>query len=90
MIWKKPKTNHNVTILCIRRKIEFSLIKPIGICIRESHSVLQNDNLEMSLSGDAYTSEFQSSMSINKITYDAQHRSKNIIFCNDYKYIVKC
>ena len=44
------------------KKIVFSLIKSIGICIRGSHSVFQNDNLEMSLSGDPYTSEFQLSM----------------------------
>ena len=44
------------------KKIVFSLIKSIGICIRGSHSVFQNDNLEMSFSEDAYTSEFQSSM----------------------------
>ena len=40
------------------KKIAFSLIKLIGICIGGSNSVFQNDNLEMSLGGDAYTSEF--------------------------------
>ena len=54
MISKKRKTNYNVTITWIRRKIAFSLIKLIGICIRGSRSVFQNDNLEMSLSGEAY------------------------------------
>ena len=62
MICKKRKTNYNVTITLIRKKIAFSLIKSIGICIRGSRSVFQNDNLEISLSEDAYTSEFQSSM----------------------------
>ena len=62
MISKKRKTNYNVTIMWIRRKIEFLLIKSIGIYIRGSRSVFQNDNLEMSLSGDAQTSEFQSNI----------------------------
>ena len=43
------------------KKIAFSLIKSVGICIRGSRSVFQNDNQEMS-SGEAYTSEFQSSI----------------------------
>ena len=42
-----------------------------------------NLSLEMSLDGDAYTSEFQSSMKINKIIYDARRQSINSIFCND-------
>ena len=54
MICKKRKTNYNATIKWIRRKIAFSLIKSIGICLRGSHSVFQNDKLEISLSGDAY------------------------------------
>ena len=62
MICKKRKTNYNVTITWIRRKIAFSLIKSIGICIHGTRSVFQNDNMEMSLGGDAYTNEFQSSM----------------------------
>ena len=62
MICKKRKTSYNVTITWIRRKFAFSLIKSIGICIRGSRSVFQNDNLEMSLGGVAYTSESQSSM----------------------------
>ena len=62
MVCKKRKTNYNVTITWIRRKIAFSLIKSIGICIRGSCLVFQDDNLEMSLGGDAYTSEFKSSM----------------------------
>ena len=43
-------------------KIPFSLIKSIGICIRGGRSVFQNDNLDTSLAGDEYTSEFQLSM----------------------------
>ena len=61
MICKKRKTNYNVTITWIRRIIAFSLIKSVRICIRGSRSVFQNANLKMSLGGDAYTSEFQSS-----------------------------
>ena len=62
MICKKRKTNCNVTITWIRKKIVFSLIKSVGICLRWNHSVFQNDNVEMSLSGVAYTSQFQSNM----------------------------
>ena len=51
-----------------------SLRKPIGICILGSRSVFQNGNLEMSLSGDGYASEFQSNLQINKITHDTRHR----------------
>ena len=36
--------------------------KPIGICLLGRCSLFQNDNLEMLLSKDAYTSEFLSSM----------------------------
>ena len=49
MICKKRKTNYNATITWTRREFAFSLIKSIGICIRGSHSVFQNDSLEMSL-----------------------------------------
>ena len=38
MICKKSKTNCNVTIISIRRKIQFSLIKSIGIYLRGSRS----------------------------------------------------
>ena len=62
MICKKRKTNYNVTIMWIQRKMAFSLIKSIGICIRGSCSVFKNDNLEMSLGRVTYNSEFQSSM----------------------------
>ena len=62
MICKRRKANYNVAITWIRRKIAFSLIKSIGICLRGSRSVFQNGNLEMLLSGATYTSEFQSSM----------------------------
>ena len=62
MICKKTKTNYNVTITWIRRKTAFSLIKSVGICRRGSLPVFQNDNLKMPLSGDAYTSDIQSSM----------------------------
>ena len=62
IICKKKKTAYNVTITWIQRKIAFSLIKSTGICKRGSRSVFQNDKLEMSLGGDAYTSEFESSM----------------------------
>ena len=62
MICKKGKTNYNLTITWIRRKIALSLIKSIGICIHGSRSVFHDENLEMSLGRDAYTSEFQSSM----------------------------
>ena len=92
MICKRRKTNYNVAITRIRRKIAFSLIKSIGICLRRSCSVFQNGNLEMSLNGATYTSEFQSSLQIDKITYDARRRSKISIFCNDNdnREIVKC
>ena len=66
MICKKRKNNYNVTVTLIRGKISFSLIKSIGICICGSRSVFQNDNLEISLSEDAYTSEFQST-TINNV-----------------------
>ena len=56
------ETIYNVTITWIRRKIAFSLIKWIRISIRGSRSVFQNDNQDMSLSGDVYAKEFQSHM----------------------------
>ena len=46
MICKKRKTNYNVIITWIPRKVAFSLVKSIGIYIHGSCSVFQNKNLE--------------------------------------------
>ena len=51
-------TSYSIIAACVRRKITFSLIKSIGMCLRGSHSVFYNDVLGKSLSGDAYTIEF--------------------------------
>ena len=58
MISYKRGTSYSVIAAWVRRKITFSLIKSIGMCLRGSRSVFYNDALEKSLSGDAYTSEF--------------------------------
>ena len=57
MISHKMGTSYSVIAAWVRRKITFSLIKSIGMCLRGSCSVFYNDALEKSLSGDAYTSE---------------------------------
>ena len=62
MICEKRKTNCNVTITWIRRKLAFSLRKLIRICMGRSCSIFHNDILGISLSGNVNTSEFQSSM----------------------------
>ena len=58
MISYKRGTSYSVIVAWVRRKITFSLIKSIGMCLRGSGSVFYDDALEKSLSGDAYTSEF--------------------------------
>ena len=58
MISYEGGTSYSVIAAWVRRKIMFSLIKSIGMCLRGSRSVFYNDALEKSLSGDAYTSEF--------------------------------
>ena len=57
MIGYKRGTSYSIIAAWVRRKITFSLIKSIGMCLRGSRSVIYNDALEKSLSGDAYTSE---------------------------------
>ena len=57
MIGYKRGTSSSTIAAWVRRKITFSLIKSIGMCLRGSGSVFYNDALEKSLSGDAYTSE---------------------------------
>ena len=58
MISYKRGTSYSVMAAWVRRKITFSLIKSIGIILRESRSVFYNDALEKSLSGEVYTSKF--------------------------------
>ena len=57
MIGYKMGTSYSIIAAWVRRKMTFSLIKSIGMCLRGSRSVFYNDALEKSLSGDAYTSE---------------------------------
>ena len=67
MISYKRGTSFSVITAWVRRKITFSLIKSIGMCLRGSHSVFYNNALEKSLRGDAYTCEFISNIyDINK------------------------
>ena len=56
----KSGTSYSVIAAWVRRKITFSLIKSIGMCLQGSGSVFYNDALEKSSSGDAYASEFSS------------------------------
>ena len=58
MISYKRETSYCIIAVWVRRKITFSLIKSIGICLRGSRSVFYNDAFEKSLSGNACTSEF--------------------------------
>ena len=50
-------TSYSIIAAWVLRKITFSLIKSIGLCLRGSLSTFY-DTLEKSLSRDAYTSEF--------------------------------
>ena len=58
MISCEGGTSYSVIAAWVRRKIMFSLIKAMGMCLRGSRSAFYNDALKKSLSGDAYTSEF--------------------------------
>ena len=55
MISYKRGTSYSVVAAWVQRKITFSLIKSIGMCLRGSRSVYYNDALEKLLSGDTYT-----------------------------------
>ena len=55
MISYKRGTSYSVAAAWVQRKITFSLIKSIGMCLRGSRSVYYNDLLEKLLSGDTYT-----------------------------------
>ena len=83
MICKKRKTNYNVKITSIRRKIAFSFIKSIEICIRGSCLAFQNDNLEMSLSEDLWVS-FEHVNQWDNIW--CAKLIKNSIFCNGKRW----
>ena len=52
-ISSKRGTGHNITVAWIRRKITFSLITSIAICLLGSCSIFCSDSLEQSLNGDA-------------------------------------
>ena len=58
MISYKRGTSYSIIAAWVLRKIKFSLIKSIGMCLRGSLSVFYNDTRKKSLTGDAYTSEF--------------------------------
>ena len=61
IIAEKRKQDYSVITTWIRRKVSFSLIKSIGMCIRVSRSLFC-PNLEASISCDAKTSELTSRM----------------------------
>ena len=58
MISYKKGTSYSVIASWVQRKITFSLLKSIEMCLQRSRSVFYNDALEKSSNGDAYTSEF--------------------------------
>ena len=58
MISYKKGTSYSVIASWVQRKITFSLLKSIEMCLQRSRSVFYNDALEKSSNGDAHTSEF--------------------------------
>ena len=50
----KRVTSYSVIAAWVRRKIAFSLIKSVGMCLPGSRSVFYYDALEKSLSGDVH------------------------------------
>ena len=58
MISYKKGTSYSVIASWVQKKITFSLLKSIEMCLQRSRSVFYNDALEKSSNGDAYTSEF--------------------------------
>ena len=63
MISEKRNMDYSIIATWIRRKISFSLIKSIGLCIRGSRSVYPKDHLENSINADAHISELTSNIS---------------------------
>ena len=57
MIAEKRDQLYSVITSWIRRKISFSLIRSIGMCIRESRSVTSSNDLITSATNDAVASE---------------------------------
>ena len=60
LISEKRKTNYSTVITWVRRKITFSLIKSMGMCIRGSRSLFNDNSLQISLDNDPHLSEFSS------------------------------
>ena len=60
MISKKRSMNYSIVATWIRRKIIFSLIKSIGMCLRGSRLVFHTERLENSISEDIAMSEIAS------------------------------
>ena len=42
---------------CIKRKIIFSLLRSIGLCLKGSRSIRENENIVKSIENDAFVSE---------------------------------
>ena len=61
MISDKRGTDYNITVTWIRRKIVFSLIKSICVCVRGSRGLWNDKELINSIKNDIATSETRSS-----------------------------
>ena len=56
MVAEKRNVNYSIMATWIRRKISFSLIKSLGMCLRGSRSMFHSDCLESSISNDVIIS----------------------------------
>ena len=62
LIASKRNTQYSVVSAWIKRKGVFSLMNSIGLCVRESRSVYNNENIEPSINNDPVASELLSNI----------------------------
>ena len=62
LIASKMNTQYSVVSVWIKRKVVFSLMNPIGLCVRRSRSVYNNENIEPSINNDPVASELLSNI----------------------------
>ena len=62
LIAEKKKQRYSVISSWVKRKISFSLMNSVGLCLRGSRSLADRNDIEMSITNDAMMSEMSSNI----------------------------
>ena len=62
LIAEKKKQRYSVISSWVKRKISFSLMNSVGLCLRGSRSLADRNDIEMSMTNDAMMSEMSSNI----------------------------